>query len=151
MDISELKAILLDLNDRVVDIRNGVFDVTSKEQRLDKISDELSKEEVWSDLDLSQKLSKEKASIEKSLNFFQNTETQVADNFSLLEMAIDESDNETVKEIEGEVAQLQKDVEELEFSRMFTNKMDPNNAYIDIQSGSGGTEAQDWAEMLLRM
>ena len=151
MDISELKAILLDLNDRVVEIRNGVFDVTSKEQRLDKISDELSKEEVWSDLDLSQKLSKEKASIEKSLNFFQNTETQVADNFSLLEMAIDESDNETVKEIEGEVAQLQKDVEELEFSRMFTNKMDPNNAYIDIQSGSGGTEAQDWAEMLLRM
>ena len=151
MDISELKAILLDLNDRVVEIRNGVFDVTSKEQRLDKISDELSKEEVWSDLDLSQKLSKEKASIEKSLNFFQNTETQVADNFSLLEMAIDESDNETVKEIEGEVAQLQQDVEELEFSRMFTNKMDPNNAYIDIQSGSGGTEAQDWAEMLLRM
>ena len=151
MDISELKAILLDLNDRVVEIRNGVFDVTSKEQRLDKISDELSKEEVWSDLDLSQKLSKEKASIEKSLNFFQTTETQLADNLSLLEMAIEESDNETVKEIEDEVAQLQQDVEELEFSRMFTNKMDPNNAYIDIQSGSGGTEAQDWAEILLRM
>ena len=151
MDSSELKSILLDLQSRIVEIRNGIFDVTSKEKRLNEISDQLSKEEVWSNLDLSQKLSKEKVSIEKSLTFFQSTEMQVSDNLSLLEMALEESDLETIKEIAIDISTLQKSVEDLEFSRMFTNKMDPNNAYIDIQSGSGGTEAQDWAEMLLRM
>ena len=151
MDSSELKSILLDLQSRIVEIRNGIFDVSSKEKRLNEISDQLSKEEVWSNLDLSQKLSKEKVSIEKSLTFFQSTEMQVSDNLSLLEMALEESDLETIKEIAIDISTLQKSVEDLEFSRMFTNKMDPNNAYIDIQSGSGGTEAQDWAEMLLRM
>tara|TARA_B100000768_G_scaffold48379_1_gene47205 strand:- start:27834 stop:28931 length:1098 start_codon:yes stop_codon:yes gene_type:complete len=151
MDSSELKSILLDLQSRIIEIRNGIFDVTSKEARLDEISSQLSQEDVWSNLDLSQKLSKEKASIEKSLTFFQTTEMQVNDNLTLLEMALEESDLETMKEIEVDVMILQKSVEDLEFSRMFTNKMDPNNAYIDIQSGSGGTEAQDWAEMLLRM
>ena len=151
MDSSELKSILLDLQSRIEEIRNGIFDVTSKENRLNEISDQLSKEEIWSNLDLSQKLSKEKVSIEKSLTFFQSTEIQVSDNLSLLEMALEESDLETIKEISIDMPTLQKSVEDLEFSRMFTNKMDPNNAYIDIQSGSGGTEAQDWAEMLLRM
>ena len=151
MDSSELKSILLDLQSRIVEIRNGIFDVTSKEKRLNEISDLLSNEEVWSNLDLSQKLSKEKVSIEKSLTFFQSTEIQVSDNLSLLEMALEESDLETIKEIAIDISILQNSVEDLEFSRMFTNKMDPNNAYIDIQSGSGGTEAQDWAEMLLRM
>ena len=151
MDSSELKSILLDLQSRIVEIRNGIFDVTSKEKRLNEILDQLSKEEVWSNLDLSQKLSKEKVSIEKSLTFFQSTEMQVSDNLSLLEMALEESDLETIKEIAIDISILQNSVEDLEFSRMFTNKMDPNNAYIDIQSGSGGTEAQDWAEMLLRM
>jgi len=151
MDSSELKSILLDLQSRIVEIRNGIFDVTSKEKRLNEISDQLSNEEVWSNLDLSQKLSKEKVSIEKSLTLFQSTEIQVSDNLSLLEMALEESDLETIKEIAIDILILQNSVEDLEFSRMFTNKMDPNNAYIDIQSGSGGTEAQDWAEMLLRM
>jgi peptide chain release factor 2 len=151
MDNSELKSILLDLQSRILEIRNGIFDVTSKEKRLEDISNKLSQEKVWSDLDLSQKLSKEKSSIEKSLTFFQSTEMQIGDNLTLLEMAIDEVDLETIKEIEIEIKMLKKNVEDLEFSRMFTNKMDPNNAYIDIQSGSGGTEAQDWAEMLLRM
>ena len=151
MDSSELKIILLDLQARIVEIRNGIFDVTSKEKRLEEITIELSKEEVWSDLDLSQKKSKKKTSTEKSLAFFQSTETEVDDSLSLLEMAAEESDLETIQEIEGDVIKIQKSVEDLEFSRMFTNKMDPSNAYIDIQSGSGGTEAQDWAEMLLRM
>ena len=151
MDSLELKSNLIDLESRILEIRNGIFDVASKESRLQEISKQLSSEDVWSDLDLSQKLSKEKASIEKSLTLFLNTEIQVNDNLSLLDMAEEESDLETINEIESDLAQLKKAVEDLEFSRMFTNKMDPNNAYIDIQSGSGGTEAQDWAEMLLRM
>ena len=77
MDNSELKSILLDLQSRILEIRNGIFDVTSKEKRLEDISNKLSQEKVWSDLDLSQKLSKEKSSIEKSLTFFQSTEMQI--------------------------------------------------------------------------
>ena len=77
MDSLELKSNLIDLESRILEIRNGIFDVASKESRLQEISKQLSSEDVWSDLDLSQKLSKEKASIEKSLTLFLNTEIQV--------------------------------------------------------------------------
>ena len=75
----------------------------------------------------------------------------VADGRELLEMAVDEKDEDTVAEVEGEIARLESQLAMLEFRRMFSGEMDPNNAYLDIQAGSGGTEAQDWAEMLLRM
>jgi peptide chain release factor 2 len=66
-------------------------------------------------------------------------------------MAAAEDDEDTVEEIEGEIDGLVKLLEQLEFRRMFSGEMDPNNAFLDIQAGSGGTEAQDWAEMMLRM
>ena len=69
----------------------------------------------------------------------------------LLQLAVDEQDHDTVAAVQGDLAKLQQDVEGLEFRRMFAGEMDPNNAFLDIQAGSGGTEAQDWAEMLLRM
>lgn len=69
----------------------------------------------------------------------------------LLEMAVEEDDADAVAEIEAEVARLGEELEKLEFRRMFSGEMDENNAYLDIQAGSGGTEAQDWASMLLRM
>ena len=75
----------------------------------------------------------------------------VADSRELLEMAVEEDDAETATEVEAEITNLEAQLAQLEFRRMFSGEMDPNNAYLDIQSGSGGTEAQDWAEMLLRM
>src|SRR5690554_7325040 len=66
-------------------------------------------------------------------------------------MAVEEDDEGTVQEIEADLEGLNKELEKLEFRRMFSGVMDANNAYLDIQAGSGGTEAQDWAEMLLRM
>lgn len=69
----------------------------------------------------------------------------------LLDLAIEEQDQATLLEVQDEVERIKQHLETLEFQRMFPNKMDPNNAFLDIQSGSGGTEAQDWAEMLLRM
>ena len=69
----------------------------------------------------------------------------------LLDMAVEEDDADTVAEVESELASLTKELETLEFRRMFSGEMDPNNAYLEIQSGSGGTEAQDWAEMVCRM
>ena len=75
----------------------------------------------------------------------------VNDNLELLDMAIEESDEGSINQMLEETNSLMSSVEDLEFNRMFSNKMDPSSAFIDIQSGSGGTEAQDWADMLLRM
>ena len=151
MDSLELKSGLNDLKERLNEIREGTFDVSSKEKRLEEIEADLAKEEVWSDLELSQKISKEKTALEKSLISFKSVEEKVADGLMFLEIAEAESDESSVNEIIKEFSDLESAVSELEFSKMFTNKMDPASAYVEIQSGSGGTEAQDWAEMLLRM
>ncbi len=74
-----------------------------------------------------------------------------SDAADLLEMAAEEDDADAVEDIRSEIDGLQKQLEQLEFRRMFAGEMDPNNAFLDIQAGSGGTEAQDWAEMMLRM
>ena len=77
-------------------------------------------------------------------------ENGVRDATDLFEMAREENDEDTLTALQDDAAQLQKQVEEMEFHRMFSNPMDPNNCFIDIQAGAGGTEAQDWASMLLR-
>jgi peptide chain release factor 2 len=151
MDSVELKNNLNDLKMRLDDIKDGVFDITSKEKRLNQIESQLSKEEVWSNLDLSQKISKEKTVLEKTLNSFKSVEERVADGIMFIDIAEEEGDYESITEISESFKSLEQSVAELEFSKMFTNKMDSASAYIEIQSGSGGTEAQDWAEMLLRM
>lgn len=75
----------------------------------------------------------------------------IDDTKDLLEIVIEEDDAEALESVDSEILDLQSQLEKLEFRRMFSGEMDPNNAFLDIQSGSGGTEAQDWAEMLLRM
>lgn len=75
----------------------------------------------------------------------------LADASELIEMAVEEGDEDTVASVASDLEEFEKTVENLEFQRMFSGEMDPNNAYLDIQAGSGGTEAQDWAEMILRM
>ncbi len=75
----------------------------------------------------------------------------LADSRDLLELAVEENDEGAVADVASEVGRLRDILEKLEFRRMFSGEMDPNNAYLDIQAGSGGTEAQDWANMLLRM
>ena len=151
MDTQELKLILQDLQNRVDDIRDNAFKIELKNKRLAEIENQLTKEEVWSDLDLSQRLSKEKTSLEKILDSYKIVADKVSDSQVLLDVSIEENDDSSIDEISNEVSEISLMVEELEVSRMFTNKMDSSSAYIEIQSGSGGTEAQDWAEMLLRM
>ena len=76
---------------------------------------------------------------------------QLNDAAELVQMGAEEDDEDTVSVVESDLDDLQQQLEKLEFRRMFAGEMDPNNAYLDIQAGSGGTEAQDWAEMILRM
>ncbi|MDA9786066.1 peptide chain release factor 2 [Gammaproteobacteria bacterium] len=151
METGELKSNLLNLRDRMTDLRGGIFDVSEKEDSLKAINTQLAEEATWSNLELSQSLNKEKTELEKFLTNFLSVDMAVNDNLELLDMAIEESDEASINQMLEETNSLMSSVEGLEFNRMFSNKMDPSSAFIDIQSGSGGTEAQDWADMLLRM
>ena len=151
MDLQELKLSLSDMEARLKDIKNNVLFIDDKKTRLNEIDNNLSKEEVWSDLALSQKLSKEKTTLEKSIKMFDDVSRKLSDSVVLLEVSIEENDDSSINDILGERNEIMAVLEELEFSKMFSNKMDSSSAFVEIQSGSGGTEAQDWAEMLLRM
>ena len=151
MDIQELKLTLSDLNERLNDIKINVYKIDSKKTRLQEIESQLSQEKVWSNLELSQKLSKEKTALEKTISSYDSVSARLSDCQVLLDVSVEENDDSSFQEIFDETLKLNDLVEDLEFSRLFTNKMDSSSAYVEIQSGSGGTEAQDWAEMLLRM
>ena len=151
MDIQELKLTLSDLNERLNDIKLNVYKIDSKKTRLQEIESQLSQEKVWSNLELSQKLSKEKTALEKTISSYDNVSARLSDCQVLLDVSVEENDDSSFQEIFDETLKLNDLVEDLEFSRLFKNKMDSSSAYVEIQAGSGGTEAQDWAEMLLRM
>ena len=151
MDIQELKLNLSDLENRLIEIKDNVLSIDSKVKRLNEIENDLAKEKVWSNLELSQKLSKEKTSIDRAIKSFNEVSSKLSDCIVLLDVSIEENDDSSLEDIQQESEEIASAIEEFEFSRMFTKKMDSSSAYIEIQSGSGGTEAQDWAEMLLRM
>ena len=112
---------------------------------------ELEDPDVWSDPERAQALGKERASLEavvRSLDQIHSTLDEAQELFSLAEA---EDDSGTLADVAEEVGKVNREIEGLEFRRMFSGEMDQHNAYLDIQSGSGGTEAQDWADMLLRM
>jgi|TARA_Y100000294_G_scaffold48727_1_gene45714 peptide chain release factor 2 len=111
----------------------------------------LEQPDIWNQPDEAQALGKERASLEKSVEILIRLETGVAEARDLLELAREESDQETLNDVTSDVDRMLNDLGGLEFRRMFSGEMDASNAFIDIQSGSGGTEAQDWANMLLRM
>lgn len=107
--------------------------------------------DIWSDPEYAQNLGRERAMLAQIVETLDNLESGVNDAKDLLELAIGEDDEEAVEEVRSEVSQLTEQLAKLEFRRMFSGEMDANNAYLDIQAGSGGTEAQDWANILLRM
>jgi peptide chain release factor 2 len=105
---------------------------------------------IWNDPKKAQDLGREKKSLEAIVHTLTKIDTDLRDATDLFAMAREEQDEETLEAIEADAAELRKLVEGMEFRRMFNNPMDPNNCFIDIQSGAGGTEAQDWASMILR-
>ena len=129
----------------------GIFDYAEKQERLQEVELELGEPGIWDDPDKAQALGKERASLEAVVGTIDAMTQGIADLGDLLEMAVEEDDAATVEEVQLDLEKLGEQLEKLEFRRMFAGEMDANNAFMDIQSGSGGTEAQDWAEMLLRM
>ncbi len=129
----------------------GTFDYDSKQESLTEVLMELEDPAVWNDPGRAQALGKERAALELVVLTLDELFGGLNDAGDLLEMAVEEDDEETVDSVVADLALYEKKVADLEFRRMFSGEMDPSNAYLDIQAGSGGTEAQDWAEMLLRM
>ena len=129
----------------------GIFDFENKQQRLEEVSQLLEDPQIWNDNERSQKLGKERRELEGLVKLLVNIDAGIRDASELFEMAKDENDEGTLLSIEDDSLELEKQLEGMEFRRMFANPMDPNNCFMDFQSGSGGTEAQDWASMLLRM
>ena len=129
----------------------GIFDYPNKKLRLEEIERELAEPDVWNDPDKAQSLAREQKSLERATLTLEELESSLGDNTELAEMAADEDDAETLDEVDSDLARLEVKLEALEFQRMFQGELDSNNAFVEIQAGSGGTEAQDWADMLLRM
>ena len=129
----------------------GIFDFDSKSERLEEVVRELEVSAVWNNPERAQALGRERAQLEAVVHQLQELSQSVTDLTELFELAREEDDETTLHDVATEVAIIERQVGTLEFHRMFSGKMDESNAFLDIQSGSGGTEAQDWAEMLLRM
>lgn len=131
-------------------IYGGIFDFDLKSEKLEQVNAELEDPKVWDDSKRAQDLGKEKKSLENIVDSLANIRSGLRDAADLLEMARAENDDDTLIAVEADTHELQKQVEGMEFRRMFSNPLDKNSCFIDIQAGAGGTEAQDWASMLLR-
>lgn len=129
----------------------GIFDFESKSERLVEVLRELENPKIWDNPEQAQGLGKERGQLETIVNTILQLDQGLSDAEELLAMAIEEDDSETVDTVVTDLEHLEQKVADLEFRRMFSGQMDANNAFLDIQSGSGGTEAQDWASMIERM
>jgi peptide chain release factor 2 len=112
---------------------------------------ELEDPNVWNKPEYAQELGRERARLEKVVTLLTNLSRQLDDDAELLELAVEEDDSATLEEVATDLESSEQHLANLEFQRMFSGEMDAANAFLDIQAGSGGTEAQDWANMLLRM
>jgi len=136
---------------RVLIYYGGIFDYDQKKEKLEEVYLELENPDIWSEPEKAQQLGKEKASLETVVNGLDKSSNAIDEAAELLELAISEDDVPTAEEVVGDLAKIETTIAGLEFRRMFSGEMDECNAFLDIQSGSGGTEAQDWANMILRM
>ncbi|WP_113065113.1 peptide chain release factor 2 [Oleiagrimonas sp. MCCC 1A03011] len=150
IEINPILAQIADLKSRV-DALRGFLDYPGKRERLEEVTRELEDPTVWDDPSRAQDLGRERARLEQIVTGIDSLTAGLSDAGELLELAADDGDEDTVNSVQKDVDGLARRVDKLEFQRMFSGEMDANNAFVDIQAGAGGTEAQDWAEMLLRM
>ncbi|TDR31795.1 peptide chain release factor 2 (bRF-2) [Hydromonas duriensis] len=128
----------------------GIFDYDTKADRLIVVNAELEDPNVWNDSKRAQELGKEKKSLDNTVDLLNHLKSHQADTAELFEMAKDEDDVATIAALESDVHSLEEELGKAEFRRMFSNPMDSASCFLDIQAGAGGTEACDWASMLLR-
>ena len=148
--INQLNNTLNDLEKRSEDIR-VYMDYQGKKDRLEEVVGLSEDPELWNDPKRAQEIGKERKILEGIVLTLDNIASGIEDNRMLIEMTIEENDEEGFAAVQEDVAGLEKQMADLEFKRMFNQPADPNNCFIDITAGAGGTEAEDWAGMLFRM
>ncbi len=129
----------------------GIFDYDNKKTKLVEITRLFEDPAIWNDAKQAEQIGRDKKMLEDVVLTLESLEHQLGDARELFVLAKEESDEDTLNSIVADVETLEDTVAKLEFHRMFSDPMDPSNCFIDVQSGSGGTEAQDWASMLERM
>lgn len=128
----------------------GIFDYDQRREQLIEVERELEQPDVWDDPEKAQQLGKRRSELAAIVETIETNETALSDSEELLLMVVEENDESALEDLLSEIAESETAIKQLEFRRMFSGDMDSNNAFLDIQAGSGGTEAQDWADMLLR-
>jgi peptide chain release factor 2 len=129
----------------------GFFDYDLKKERLEEVGRELEDPAVWTKPERAQELGRERARLTADTEELDRTTKGIADAAELLDLAESEGDEAAARDIDSDAQRLEAEVRRLELKRMFHGEMDSHNAFLDIQAGAGGTEAQDWAQMILRM
>lgn len=129
----------------------GTFDIDVKSKRLQELEQKVQNPEVWNNHQEMQKINQEKVFLERSLNDYKELSQKVEDGLILLEMAVEASDEGSFQEVKGELGYIKTRLDDLELKSLLNGEVDANSAYISINAGAGGTEACDWAAMLLRM
>ncbi|MDP1651115.1 MAG: peptide chain release factor 2 [Rhodocyclaceae bacterium] len=126
------------------------LDFAAKSEKLAELNRVMEDPGIWNNAERAQSLGKEKKSLEAVVLTLEGVGQSLRDAHELFDLAKEESDEDTLVAVETDLAGIEAKVADLEFRRMFANPADPNNCFIDIQAGAGGTEACDWASMLLR-
>jgi len=129
----------------------GLFDVDTKEDELTELNARIEDPSLWDDPDAAQKIMQDKARLERALKTFHGAVDSLDDASTLFEMGLEEGDQDSQLEAAESLDQIEPEIESLELAQMLGGETDGESAFLDINAGSGGTEAQDWAEMLLRM
>ncbi|MCG6865930.1 MAG: peptide chain release factor 2 [Thiogranum sp.] len=150
LEVNPVVSHIKDLQGRSQALR-GYLDYDTKREQLVEVCRELEDPAVWNDPERAQALGRERARLEEVVETLTAIESQLQEASDLLELASEENDQDTYQAVLADVEEMEARVAALEFQRMFSGEMDAANAFLDIQAGSGGTEAQDWANMLLRM
>ncbi|MBP78922.1 MAG: peptide chain release factor 2 [Deltaproteobacteria bacterium] len=150
VEINSELARIKNMSERTQNLR-GYLDYDVKKERLVEVELELGEAQVWDNPDYAQELGRERAGLEIIVKTVCDIDLGLADVSELLVLSKDENDADLFEMAISDLSEIDSKLQELEFRRMFSGEIDENNAYLDIQAGSGGTEAQDWADMLLRM
>ena len=150
MDNYEYTELLKNITTKMDNI-TGVIQPTSIESRLSEIESLENEQEFWNDSDNAAKIQKEKTQIQRKLNKYLDAKNAVSDAAELYEMAKEESDEETIETLFEDAPSLENKIRSMEIEVLLSGESDANNAIVAIHPGAGGTESQDWAEMLLRM
>jgi len=150
LEVNQINLMLDDLFGRIQAL-HCFLEIDLKTERLQEVVLELELPTIWDNPEYAQTLGRERVQLESVVDLIHELAKGITDARALFDLAREEEDENTIHALVADVSRIKDGVEKLEFQRMFSGKMDKANAFVDIQAGSGGTEAQDWAEMLLRM